>query len=157
MCTAWCARGIKPRTNDANLYWRTLLASMSQHGNTRHGCTTPSCSAFDGHLRLSLHRNLRANGFRSGSFLQEGPRPGLVWPRTPKALAMSASRNAKQTNRGLHWLTDCACQCGDSGQFWHTTQTVCGPIGSSTEGVNASARMPAPPHFGLPLTRFVAP
>ena len=108
MCTAWCARGIKPRTSDANLYWRTLLASMSQHGNTRHGCTTPSCSAFDGHLRLSLHRNLRANGFRSGSSLQEGPWPGLVWPRTPKALAMSASRNARQTKRGLHWLTKLA-------------------------------------------------
>eukprot|EP00959_Pyramimonas_sp_CCMP1952_P054693 1143063-Pyramimonas_sp.AAC.1 len=31
-----------------------------------------------------------------------------VWPRTPDRLAMSASRNARQTNRGLHWLTKLA-------------------------------------------------
>ena len=54
---------------------------------------------------MSHQRTLRANGFRSGSSLQEGPRPCLVWPRTPEALAMSAGRNARQSTRGLHRLT----------------------------------------------------
>eukprot|EP00959_Pyramimonas_sp_CCMP1952_P473973 9502660-Pyramimonas_sp.AAC.1 len=33
---------------------------------------------------------------------------GQVWPRTPEALVLSASRNARQTNKGLHWLTKIA-------------------------------------------------
>ena len=63
------------------------LRSLQRNTNVAHGTNaglgrTPrlSCSAFDGHLRLSLHRTLRANGFRSGSSLQGKPlaRPGLA-------------------------------------------------------------------------------
>ena len=42
-------------------------------------------------------------------------------------------------------------------QFWHTPHTVRGPIGSSTERPSGRVRMAPPPHFGAPLTRFVAP
>eukprot|EP00959_Pyramimonas_sp_CCMP1952_P256789 5364786-Pyramimonas_sp.AAC.1 len=40
--------------------------------------------------------------------------------------------------------------------FRHTPHTVRGPRGSSTEGPSGRVRMASPPHFGTPLTRFVA-
>ena len=41
--------------------------------------------------------------------------------------------------------------------FRHTTHTFRGPIGGSTEGPSGKVHTAPPPHFGTPLTAFVAP
>eukprot|EP00959_Pyramimonas_sp_CCMP1952_P199422 4171263-Pyramimonas_sp.AAC.1 len=46
---------------------------------------------------------------------------------------------------------------GGPALLWRIPRAVRGPIGSYTEGPSGKARMAAPPHFGAPLTRFVAP
>ncbi len=46
---------------------------------------------------------------------------------------------------------------GGPAPSWRTPHTVRGPIRGSTEDPSGRVHMAAPPHFGAPFTRFVAP
>eukprot|EP00959_Pyramimonas_sp_CCMP1952_P195614 4090087-Pyramimonas_sp.AAC.1 len=60
-------------------------------------------------------------------------------------------------HRELHRMLQWQCSHAVLPPFRCPSHTVRGPIGGSTECLGVRARMQLHPHFGAPLTRFVAP
>ena len=84
----------------------------------------------------------------------ERPNAKFAWRRR---LILAHPSHVSRPHGELHRRPQWQSLHGDATSFWHTPHSARGPMGSSTEGPSGRARMVYPPHFGTPLTRFVAP